>query len=147
VNEVVLVLVSTSEVLAFLYTCASVAIVVALFPASVDLLGTTGEVENVLVPAIVWFQLVFTQSEVLGTAHQSFITFHVVQSNTAKCQLVAEDGQVTSPDHSHVMAALTAPEVMRFVLEAVTEESTGIVATPFDTMLVVFIFTSSTGNS
>ena len=37
----------------FLYTCASVAIAVQVFVASVVLLGTTGLVENVLVQAIV----------------------------------------------------------------------------------------------
>jgi hypothetical protein len=127
-------------------TCASVAITVVLLAlAAVSLLGTTGLVQNVFDPLIVCVQLVFTMA--LVAIPQSFISFPVVQSNAAMFQLVAEDGPTTSPDHSHVMAALTAPEVMRFVLEAVTEESTGIVATPFDTMLVVFIFTSSTGNS
>jgi hypothetical protein len=37
----------------FLYTCASVAIVVQLFHAAVVLLGTTGLVQNVLVQLIV----------------------------------------------------------------------------------------------
>lgn len=45
------------------------------------------------------------------------------------------------------IAASTAHDVTRFVLHCVTAESTGIVATQFDTMLVEFIFTSSTGNS
>jgi hypothetical protein len=104
----------------FLYTCASVAIVVALFPASVDLLGTTGEVENVLVPAIVWFQLVFTQSDVLGTAHQSFITFQVVQSNTAKCQLVAEAGQETSPAPAAPALAYISYSTQFFITFSIT---------------------------
>ena len=55
----------------FLYTCASVAMAVQVFVASVVLLGTIGEVENVLVQAIVWSPLVFTQSAVLGIAHPS----------------------------------------------------------------------------
>jgi hypothetical protein len=33
----------------------------------------------------------------VGTAHQSFISFHVVQSKTAKCPFVALAGQDTSP--------------------------------------------------
>jgi hypothetical protein len=32
----------------------------------------------------------------VGTAHPSFINLPVVQSNTAKCQFVLEDGHTTS---------------------------------------------------
>jgi hypothetical protein len=66
-----------------------------LFHAAVLLLGTTGDVLNVLVHAIVWFQLVFTIA--LVAIPQSLISFPVVQSNAATFQLVAEAGQETSP--------------------------------------------------
>jgi hypothetical protein len=46
-------LVQLTRVSCFLYTCASVAIAVQVFVASAVLLGTTGEVEKVLVQAIV----------------------------------------------------------------------------------------------
>jgi hypothetical protein len=41
-------------------------------------------------------------------AHQSFMTLPVVQSNTAKCQSVAELGQETSQPHEEVIASFTA---------------------------------------
>jgi hypothetical protein len=49
-----LLIVAKSDIVScFLYTCASVAITVQLFVAAVVLLGTTGEVPNVLVQLIV----------------------------------------------------------------------------------------------
>jgi hypothetical protein len=56
----------------FLYTCASVAIAVQVFVASAVLFGTTGEVEKVLVQAIVSAQVVCTTQLSLALAFNAF---------------------------------------------------------------------------
>ena len=43
----------------------------------------------------------------VGIAHQSLISFHVAQSNTAKCPSVAEFGQTTSHAHCQSAQSLT----------------------------------------
>jgi hypothetical protein len=52
-------------------------------------------------------QLVHTAGTHVGIAHQSLISFHVAQSNTAKCQSVEEFGQTTSHTHCQSAQSLT----------------------------------------
>jgi hypothetical protein len=44
----------------------------------------------------------------VGTAHQSFMSLPVAQSNTAKCQSTEELGQETSQPQAELMASFTA---------------------------------------
>jgi hypothetical protein len=78
------------------------------------LLGTTGDVEKVLVQAIVWFQDVCTKSLILLL--QSFIDFHVVQLNNTRCQSVDDAGQYTSHQTGVVMSQLHNIDVQFIVL-------------------------------
>jgi hypothetical protein len=61
--------VPTQHLSCFKATCASVAIAVPDDPAALVLLGTTGDVENVFVPAIVWEVVIFTSSIQVTDAH------------------------------------------------------------------------------
>jgi hypothetical protein len=64
-------LVQLTNVSCFFATCASVAITVGLFQASVFLLGTAGLVQNVLLQFIVSVQVVCTTSLLLAFAHKA----------------------------------------------------------------------------
>jgi hypothetical protein len=65
--------VQLSKVFCFFATCASVAITVGLFQASVLLLGTAGLVQNVLLQFIVSAQVVCTTSLLLAFAHKALL--------------------------------------------------------------------------
>ena len=57
--------------------------------ASVVLLGTTGEVEKVLVQAMLWFQLVFTtELSFAGVYHKAVVTSPLVIPVINQAQLV-----------------------------------------------------------
>jgi hypothetical protein len=71
----------------------------------------------------------------VGTLHQSLISFHVAQSNTAKCQSVEEFGQTTSHAHCQSAQSLTVKlSLSQFVSVIVT-------VVIFQTLLLVILAT------
>lgn len=102
------------------YTCFSVAIAVPVFVAVDVLFGTTGEVENVFVPAIVWSPDVFTTfwSSVLSSSATSYTCFSVagfVPSFVAALVLFGNTGSVVN---------VFTPDIVWFVFTVTNAPST-----------------------